>query len=405
MARLALEELAGAVTGAGKVHRAVSDRIFGSVRHGVGPASLPAKALHDAISASVYGGIAVGSKLAGRAAGCTVNYGSSGTRPPSETKQGALLLSIVQGLRGDTLEVDEPALVQPMSIRVDGRAVRLDADSVAAAFPDARPRIVVFLHGLMETESSWALGGRARYGERLESDLDVTSVQIRFNSGLRISRNGREFSELMDRLVEAWPVAVDEIALVGHSMGGLIARSACHLADEEELFWVRRVNHVVCLGSPHLGAPLEQTVHYGSALLAALPETAPFGRLLRRRSVGIRDLFSGSLVDEDWACRDVDSLRRAVVREIPLLDGAMHCFVSATVTANPRNPFGRVIGDGLVLVPSASGAGKTRRIGFREEDGVHVGSANHFTLLNHETVYEHLLQWLRTPPIAFSNAV
>ncbi|MEA2493334.1 MAG: hypothetical protein QOJ29_1245, partial [Thermoleophilaceae bacterium] len=193
---------------------------------------------------------------------------------------------------------------------------------------------------------------------------------------------------------DAWPVPVEQIALVGHSMGGLVSRSACHQGVESQMRWVRRVRHVVSLGTPHMGAPLEQFVHYASAALSALPETRPFGSFLRRRSAGIRDLRQGSLVDEDWRDRDPDLLRAEACSEVPLLEGATHCFVTATVTRSPRHPVGRLVGDYLVLQPSGSGRSRSRRIGFEDENGLHVGGANHFALLNHPDVYAKLREWL-----------
>jgi pimeloyl-ACP methyl ester carboxylesterase len=200
----------------------------------------------------------------------------------------------------------------------------------------------------------------------------------------------------LGRVVIAWPVEVQRIALIGHSMGGLVARSACFLADEAGDDWVRRVTHIVSLGTPHLGAPLEQTVHYASAALDLVPETRPLAAFLRRRSAGIRDLRQGSLADEDWRDRDPDALRAAAVREVPPLPGATHCFVSATVTRSPRHPIGRMVGDLLVLEPSATGRGRRRRLAFDPAHGLHVGGATHLALLNHPDVYRQLKTWLRT---------
>jgi pimeloyl-ACP methyl ester carboxylesterase len=194
--------------------------------------------------------------------------------------------------------------------------------------------------------------------------------------------------------VEAWPVEVERIALVGHSMGGLVARGACSCGAEEGAGWVRHVRQSVSLGTPHMGAPLEQVVHYLSAGLARLPETRPFANFLRRRSGGIRDLRQGSLVDDDWRDCDPDALRAAACAEVPLLEGATHCFVSATVTRSDRHPLGRLLGDTLVLKPSATGRSRARRIPFEEEYGMHLGGANHFALLNHPAVYEKLRAWL-----------
>ena len=304
---------------------------------------------------------------------------------------------MLNGLVGDRLERDESPLAQPIAVRVDGLPIAPDRAALAQAFPAATPRLVVFLHGLMETERGWRLGareGREDYGTRLARDLGVTPVYVRYNSGRHISENGRSLAELLDRVVAEWPVAVEEVALVGHSMGGLVSRSAAHIAALEEMAWVSHVRKVISLGSPHMGAPLEQAVHYAAFGLSRLPETRMMGAFLRRRSSGIRDLRQGSLVDADWRERDPEALRAEACEEVPLLEGATHCFVSATVTRSPRHPLGRMVGDTLVLAPSASGRSRTRKLGFEAEFGLHVGATHHIALLNHPAVYEKLQAWL-----------
>jgi len=393
LARLALEELGSAAAGIGGVHGAIADRVFGTV----GPGGASARAVHDAIAAGVYGGLRAAGGLAGRAAAAALELRAAPGPPLSATPRGSAVLAALNGLVGDVLEREGSPLAQPMAVRVGGCAVAPERGALAAAFPAAAPRLVVFLHGLMETEFSWRLGagpGGETYGSRLARDLGVTPVDVRYNSGRRISRNGRSLSELLEALVAVWPVDVAEIALVGHSMGGLVARSAGHHGSEAGAAWTQRVRRVVSLGTPHLGAPLERAVHAGSAALHALPETRPVAALLRRRSGGIRDLHQGSLVDADWEGADPDALRRAACAEVPLLPGATHCFVTATVTRDPRHPVGRVIGDWLVLVPSGSGRGRTRRIPFDAEYGHHVGGTHHLALLNHPAVYARLRGWL-----------
>jgi triacylglycerol esterase/lipase EstA (alpha/beta hydrolase family) len=58
-----------------------------------------------------------------------------------------------------------------------------------------------------------------------------TPVYLRYNTGLHISHNGQTLAELLNRLHVLWPAAAEEplkeTVLVGHSMGGLVAR-ACH---------------------------------------------------------------------------------------------------------------------------------------------------------------------------------
>jgi hypothetical protein len=121
---------------------------------------------------------------------------------------------------------------------------------------------------------------------------------------------------------------------------------------------------------------------------------------LKKRSAGIRDLRHDSLVDEDWRGRDPEALRAVACTEVPLLPRATHCFVSATITRDPRHPLGRLLGDILVLKPSATGRGKTRRIPFCDEHGHYIGGTHHLALLNHPEVYERLHGWLAATPAA-----
>jgi pimeloyl-ACP methyl ester carboxylesterase len=394
LARLGFEELRRATDGIGDVHRAVAERAFGAS----GGGALPARTLHDAISNGVYAGLGGAARLAGIAAdaglgGRAVRDG----RRLSASPRGALLVGALNGLIGDTLEREGSDLHQPMSVRAGGRPVPLDPTALAGAHPGAGGRVVVFLHGLMETEFSWRVGAGhdgETYATRLRRDLGCTPVEVRYNSGRHISENGLSLADLLSELVAQWPVEVESIALMGHSMGGLVARSACHQGAERGDDWVGLVRHVISLGTPHMGAPLAQGVHWMSAALGAVPETRPFARFLRRRSAGIRDLRQGSLVDADWRDCDPDALRAAACQEIPLLEGATHCFVAATVTRGGRDPVGRLLGDCLVLQPSASGRSKTRRIPFEEEYGAHIGGTHHLALLNHPRVYERMLRWL-----------
>jgi pimeloyl-ACP methyl ester carboxylesterase len=398
LGRLGFDELRAAAGGIATMHRGIAERAF----RAVGPGGRSTQATHDAISEAVYAAVRGATGLIGSAADAALSQRPTPAgRRLSTSPGGGAVLAAINGLIGDRLEQEGSDLQEPMSVRVGGRVVTPETAAVAAAFPDATPRLALFVHGLMETELAWRLGAGESgetYGARLARDLRYTPIHVRYNTGRHVSSNGRSLSDLLEELVAAWPVDVERIAIVGHSMGGLVARSACWQASQDGALWVGKVRHVVSLGTPHMGAPLEQGVHLASAALHALPETRPFGALLRRRSAGIRDLRQGSLVDEDWRDRDPDALRAAACREVPLLEGATHCFVAATVTRSAKHPLGRLIGDWLVLEPSASGRGRTRRIPFKAEHGMHLGGAHHLALLNHPAVYERLREWLAAAP-------
>jgi pimeloyl-ACP methyl ester carboxylesterase len=399
LTRLARDELSALPRGIGDVHAAIADRVFGLL----GPPAAPVRRFHDTISRGVYetvaGGVwlgahaagvaaearaarrgtagaaaapasrhgmpparAAGAPQAGRAGTAGVSAHGHGASSPSESPRRAAALAALNAVIGDRLAAEGSPLAIPMQVRRVGAV--------------ATPHLVVFVHGLGETEYAWGSPG---YAEALD---DVTPVFVRYNSGRHISENGAALDELLTAMVADRDVA--RITLIGHSMGGLVARSAAHRGSA----WTRLVRHVITLGTPHDGAPLEQAVHVLSAALHLAPETRPFARFLRRRSAGIRDLRRGSLVDADWHDLDPDALRARARTEVALLDGATHCFVSATITRDARHPLGRLLGDMLVLSPSASG----RRVGFTT--GLAVGGAHHLALLNHPAVAEQLRTWL-----------
>lgn len=302
-----------------------------------------------------------------------------------------------------------PALDLGMTVRAAGRAVPLDAGSLRTAFPEATGRIVVFLHGLTETEDSWAYGAEKHhgspgvtYGTLLRADLGLTPVYLRYNTGLHISDNGRALAVLLAELVAAWPREVQDLVLVGHSMGGLVARSALHQASDGTTAaqsWTALVRDTVTLGSPHLGAPLERGVHRLALQLDRLPETRPLARVLALPSAGIKDLRHGTLVEDDWAGRDLDGPTTGVRTHVPLHDAARHFVVTATLSPFPEGRLAALVGDLMVSPRSATGdTGDDDRLAFPADHVVRLGALHHVDLLDHPRVYAHIRRWLTDRP-------
>lgn len=396
--RLGAEALAGVVNVVEDVHGA----ILGRVEKSLPPTAAPVMATQRLIAGIAYGGVATGQRALARA-GAEVLHRSAapGAPAPSQTSWGTVVLPAVNGLWGDRVAAHHPELAVAMTVRVDGHDVALDSAALGAAFPAATSRVVVFLHGLGESDQSWhlrfhdALGSAALpYGRRLHDELGLSPVYVRYNTGLRVSDNGRDLSRLLTDLVTAWPVPVTEMSLVGHSMGGLVARSACHHGDRHDATWVPAVRAVVTLGTPHLGAPLEKGVHVAEWLLRRLPETEPLSRLVEVRSVGVRDLRYGSLVEEDRFGHDPDEFLEDRCTDVPFLPHATYCFVTASIAKDRDHPAGRLIGDGLVRYPSAAGVGRTRRIPLEPHDSAHLSGVHHLALLHHPAVYQVLQAWL-----------
>jgi hypothetical protein len=395
--RIAAGELAGqgfaeAVRSIGDTHAAIAARVFAHV----GAGAEPVERAHDAIAGLAYGSTrAIGRAvltLAGRGAALVAGPDA---RSIEDSGLGRVALGAVSGVWGDALAARADRLAVEMAVRADGRDLELDPATIADAFVDATPRVAVFLHGLCETEDAWRLGAaRSRpYGDRLRDELGYTPIYVRYNTGLHVSENGRLLAGLLAELERDWPVELEQLALVGHSMGGLLARSAYHYGIAAP--WTSKVRHVVMLGSPHTGAPLEQGTQALQAALARVPETAPFARMLGARSAGIKDLGRGYLTSECWQGQDPDAFLRHAAREIPFLESASHYFVAASLTRRHDHPASRFIGDLLVLHDSAWGRRRRwERLRFDAGSYRHVGQASHFALLNHPAIAEQLVGWL-----------
>jgi len=226
------------------------------------------------------------------------------------------------------------------------------------------------------------------------------------NTGLHISENGRRLAVLLEQLHDCWPVPIDQVLLVGHSMGGLINRSACHYGMQDDRRWVSKVRNVVTLGTPHLGAPMEQAAARAGVALNWTPESRPLAEALGQRSAGIKDLRFGAIVDEDWQGCDPDAWGPDPCGDIPLLETAAHYVIGATVSRDPSHRLGRVIGDLLVLYPSSAGQSASgRKVAFEVDNVHHLGGLTHFHLLNHPRVYEQMRTWLRKAPASAQRAL
>lgn len=390
------------------VRRLTAATVFGTIRAVNEGVRQLGNLGHDAIAASLDGTAATEPDPGASAADAS-GMDATASRTPDprvprflEAAQGAL-----NGFFGDFLHERGNELAIPMELRHRDRPLALDRYSLAGAFPATTGKLCVFVHGLGCTERSWMLGSErfwnepdVTFGQHLERDLGYTSLYVRYNTGLHVSENGRALAALLDDLVAAFPIAVTEITLVGHSMGGLVARSAAHYGADDARAWVPKLRNIFCLGSPHLGAPLEQATHVLSSVLRSFdtPGTQVPAAVLEARSAGVKDMRHGYVLDEEWREADPAAFLEHNRREAPFIDGVAYYFVGATVTQDPNDPLGSLVGD-LLLRP-ASAAGRTtdpaRRIPFPL--GRIFGGIHHMELANHPDVYAQLRKWLDPAP-------
>jgi triacylglycerol lipase len=320
-------------------------------------------------------------------------------------------VAIVNGLFGDGLAERGSTLAVPMTLRLGDTVLPLErrelAATLAAANVAANPRLCILVHGLMATESIWRFphrttGGRnVTYGTRLSDDHDVTTLSLRYNTGRHISVNGRELALLLDRLLRAWPVRIRELDLIGHSMGGLVIRSACHYGLRPfgrrrtiRRRWTNRVRRVVLIAVPNTGAGLEALVNSASATLATIPGPATrlLGRGLDRRSAGIKDLRFGSILDEDWTGVDPAARERPHPHRPLVLRRARCLVIAGTITTDPEHPIARRLGDALVTHASAAGLADEGEL-FADATTRVFPKIGHNGLAHHPDVADAITRW------------
>lgn len=337
----------------------------------MGPFSPVADVVTGAAARTTYRAVRSGLRGAGTIADMALRL----TGQPDRIGEGNdTARAIVNGLVGDHLVATANPLALPMTLRRTDKA--------------ATGRLVVLVHGLCMSDRSWNRRGHD-HGERLADDRGWSPLYLSYNSGEHISTNGRAFASALEDLVKTWPVPVERLAIIGHSLGGLVARSACHYGEKTGHSWLKHLDTLVFLGTPHNGAPLERIGHWVDGVAGRFPFLAPFVRLGRARSAGITDLRHGHLRDEDWHAGAAGSAVR-------LPAGVACCAIAATTAAKAGSMNARLLGDGLVPLDSALGRHTDPRLRLAiPPANTWIGTGmGHFDLLDRRAVYRRISGWL-----------
>ncbi|BDG05641.1 esterase/lipase family protein [Anaeromyxobacter oryzae] len=302
------------------------------------------------------------------------------------------VLAALNGVLGDYLAESGNPLAIEMRLRHDGHPLELEERALRAAFPHAGGKLLVLVHGSCLGDRQWSRLGHD-HGGALARDLGFTPVYLHYNSGLHISTNGRALAAMLERLVAEWPAPLDELVILAHSMGGLVARSACHFGEAAGHGWRRKLRKLVCLGSPHHGAPLERGGHWVDVLLGVSRYSAPLARLGKIRSAGVTDMRFGNVLDEHWQGRDRFARAHDHRRQLKLPDG-VRCYAIAATRASEAG--GKLPGDGLVPVDSALGRHAKPELTLEIPDANQwiAHGMGHLDLLSRAEVYEKIRSWL-----------
>lgn len=371
-AKLAVQETSARVK---EMHKAIADQSFDVLTRIpliAGPAAL-VRTAHDAIAGGVYAAIHHGSGgLLGAASMVERNLPeNTGEQPPGQIARS--MRSALNAAFGDHLAQTGNVLAIEMGIYHHGRQLAIERDALAAAFPAAGRRLCVFIHGLAFDEHCWqpADAREIDFARELHAEFGYTSLYVRYNTGLPIADNGARLSALLEELAAAWPETVDDLLLIGHSMGGLVAREACELAAGDDLHWPQLTSMLICLGSPHLGSPVERLGHAVNTALDRHAVTAPLGKIAAIRSQGVKDLRHGPGASPETP--HAIALR----------------FLGGTLTDDVDHPLAGWFGDGLVTMGSATDHPVTGDV-----KSARIGGIAHMALVTEPRVFAQIRDWL-----------
>lgn len=385
-AQLAVQAVSGVTGIVEGVHQSVLQRV------GVSDSTEAGKA--NGLTGLIYNLITGTTSLTGKAldtAFAKLLTGSDADQQKLDSAEREKVLSILNGIVGDHLARSDSGFAIPMQIRHQGRALAPQTNA------EVSNRLLLMIHGLCMSDHQWRPAPDKPgvcHADTLSAAFGYTPLHLRYNTGLHVSDNGQRLAQQLEQLLQHWPRPVTEISMLTHSMGGLVARSALYYAMRDALSWPRHVKHLIFMGTPHQGSPLERAGHWVDTMLGKTPYSAPFARLGGARSAGITDLRHGYIREQDWKAPHVDTNKPQPMVMLP--EAVLAYAVAASKGDSSEAETYRTRGDGLVPVGSALGLASPSR------PGLNIAGTNqwiayqtgHMALLNSAAVNRQLHHWL-----------
>ncbi len=350
----------------------------------------------------------------------------SGTDHLKHRQWGRLSRSVLNGVMGDYLEKQNNPLAIKMAFYHHFKPLSLNERLAHQLDFPLTNKVVILVHGLTNLETVWDFeeafakdkkptvsaldeyvdqyidsyfdsAGSARakenYGTKLQEDFGLTPFYLRYNSGLTLEKNAREFSALLSRLFSVYPIEIDQLVLVGFSMGGLLTRYAQAMAAEVKNVpeWRKKLSECFYIGTPHEGSPLEKFGHLTGEILRHIPKeyVSHWADWVDLRSEGIQDLKDGlrylnKTSDENAVCHS-------------FTEHARHYFISGAVSKN-KPLVNKLFGDALVRHRSANP--RSAPLNCRN---AHFEGMVHMKLANSQQVYEQIKGWLKEDALRSSS--
>ena len=302
-------------------------------------------------------------------------------------------LAMINGLIGDYLAATDNPLAIEMSVRKNGKT--WDKQKLIKAIEQSEGHVNLMVHGLTLNDLQWKRK-KHDHGALLQSDLGILPIYLHYNTGLHVSENGRKLSEMIESIIEVSSVPL-KLNIITHSLGGLVARSACYYGEQSNCKWTKNLQKVVFLGTPHNGALAEKAGNWMDTVLNKNYYGRTISRIARMRSSAFTDIRYGYVVDEDWKGKDrfADSLNNRT--PVPLPED-VECYAIATTTSKKSSNFNdQVRGDGMVTIDSALGIHREEKwhLNIPQENQWIGRNISHMDLLCNPEVYSTIKNWLK----------
>ncbi|TXH90266.1 MAG: alpha/beta hydrolase [Rhodoferax sp.] len=349
-------------------------------------------------SAAVYGAIRGTTRLVGGGLDAALRKLQPEIDHLPSSREREAVLAIVNGVLGDHLTANDNPLCVSMAFRQNGKPLPLNTAALAQAYPQAQGDLLLMLHGHCMNDLQWARNATAPV-LALANNPAHSTLWLHYNTGRHISHNGRELAERLEQLVQAWPVPVQRLRIVGFSMGGLLARSALHYAQAAGHSWPRKLVQLFFVGTPHHGSMVERAGNVVDRVLEASPYSRALARLGKIRSAGTTDLRHGNLLDQDWAPHDRFAIPNDTRTPVPLPQGVRCYAIAAVAQPTPGAVRSQWVGDGLVPLDSALGrhANPAFDLALPSTHTRTFYSTTHLGLLQTPEVFAQIEAWMATP--------
>lgn len=301
------------------------------------------------------------------------------------------LLPVLNGFAGHVLHENNDPRAIKMSFRFENSDITINEMQNIYDFSKHEGKICILIHGLFGNEWMWkkkSEQSKPKLGDLLEQDNNYTVLYLRYNTGLHISENGRMLSNLLEVFSEKFKSEISEINLIGHSMGGLLIRSAGYYAGIQRQDWTQFIKKIFLIGVPNKGSYLAQTAEFMNELFkkADISKDELISSFIDIRSNGIKDLAHAYLTDEDWLNSNKNKIKKFKVHP---LSGVKYYLIAGILGKNKI--FRTYFGDGLVGSESAI-TNELNTTFFTDVQRKTFKNEDHISLLSSKPVAEYIIK-------------